>query len=433
MSLVTWLVLALLALLLLAHRLVCRLLPRYALQRLRRRVECALPQSAVRQLLPPPLSLLLPPSLLSSPLLVALTLSAGSSMQLHWPISSGLRYLTLVVHQPHFEASLAAATSPSAQPGERKVAHGNGNGIGTPAGEEASSSGGSSGRSGESTKRRQSPVSISSFQAVLLRWFHVTVVIRDARGHISAVSRTPTPQLCATPSSLHFASPSPLIVWPCAVLSVVVEWSCARAAGASIAYRLSLAGAEHWGRSGVRPSHGRLYCPAHQAPAAASSHRLSVLIALQAARRVGSAASASHAGSAGAALSCRALPPSLDFVAAHSRSRALCLLPEPSGAGSRHQVGRSEGRGQAGRSLRSLRSHRPRSHGHRQPASHAEEREESLPLTAALGHRRCCPFVAHCSADHAQASRPHTPTPHRLLALCPASFSSDLSIVCVCV
>ena len=180
MSLLSWLLLAL-AVLLFAHRAVCRLLPQYLLQRLRQRVDCPLPQHTARQLLPPPLSSLLPPWLLSSPLLAAVSLSAGSSVQLHWPLSSGLRSVTLLIQQPLFDATLAAVSPSSAQPREAaRAAPSNGAGL--------HPSGGDDSRAQSRKKAQRAPMAISSFHAVLLRWFNVTVVVQDARGKLSAVS-----------------------------------------------------------------------------------------------------------------------------------------------------------------------------------------------------------------------------------------------------
>ena len=172
MSWYAWLCLLLLCALLLAHRLACHYLPAHLLPLLRRRFQCVVPREVAQQLLPSPLCFLLPSSLLTSPLLAAVALSPGDALQVHWPLGSGLRALTVIVERPSFDLTLTALDDlPRPYENDR-----------------AGLKGAEGAEKARTAAAKAAPLALSSFQAVVLRWFRLSLVVKQARARVSSVS-----------------------------------------------------------------------------------------------------------------------------------------------------------------------------------------------------------------------------------------------------
>ena len=165
MSWLAWLVVSLLALsAFLLHRAALYYLHRLALRRLQRRTHRWL-RSSVASSVHDALLTLLPASLLASAYTAEAQLCAAQSLRIEWPLASCLRAITIHLQQPLLDITLQPADDAAAD--ERKAAD----------------------KQTETTATATSqprPVVISSSQAVLLRWFRVTIIATDIRCHISA-------------------------------------------------------------------------------------------------------------------------------------------------------------------------------------------------------------------------------------------------------
>ena len=168
MSWLAWLFVLLLALLVvIVHRAALHYLHRVALRRLKRRTHRWL-RSSVTSSVHDALLPLLPAALLASAYTADAQLCAAQSLHIEWSLASCLRAITIHMQQPLVDITLTPADDAAAD--DRKA---------------ATSPSLHNSASAASTSRSQ-PVVISSSQAVLLRWFRVTIIATDVRCHITA-------------------------------------------------------------------------------------------------------------------------------------------------------------------------------------------------------------------------------------------------------
>ena len=112
-------------------------------------------------------------------------------MQVLWPLSSGLRSLTLVIHRPSIEITIepaASSTTANRSYGEEEKGAGAVSAKGAVPGEGAAAPSMPRPASG----KKAAMFSVSSLQAVILRWFQLTVIVKQAKATITAVRAEPT-------------------------------------------------------------------------------------------------------------------------------------------------------------------------------------------------------------------------------------------------
>ena len=165
MQWLAWQVLLLLALLVVVlHRAALHQLHRLALRRLKRRthrwLRSSVPSAVHDALLP-----LLPAALLASAYTADCQVCAAQSLHIEWPLVSCLRSITIHLQQPLLDITLQPADDAAAD-------------------EENAASQQPQAKSSTAAAASR-PLVLSSFQAVLLRWFRVTIVATDIRCHIS--------------------------------------------------------------------------------------------------------------------------------------------------------------------------------------------------------------------------------------------------------
>ena len=159
-----WQVVLLLVLLVVVlHRAALHLLHRFALRRMRWRsqrwLRSSVPSAVHDALLP-----LLPAALLASAYTADVQWCAAQSLRIEWPLSSCLRSVTIHLQQPLLDITLQPADD--AEAGAYKAAV-------PPV------------RANAAFVSSSRPVVISSLNAVLLRWFRVSIIATDIRCHIS--------------------------------------------------------------------------------------------------------------------------------------------------------------------------------------------------------------------------------------------------------
>lgn len=188
MSWLAWQVVVLLALLVVVvHRAALHCLHRATLRRLKRRTHGWL-RSSVASSVHDALLPLLPAALLASAYTADAQLCAAQSLHIEWPLASCLRSITIRLQQPLVNINLQPADDAAAD--DRKAAAGK-----QPTQRSATAASLSPSR----------PLVISSSQAVLLRWFRVTILATDIRCHITAVDVAVDIQLAALKADVSWS------------------------------------------------------------------------------------------------------------------------------------------------------------------------------------------------------------------------------------
>ena len=186
MSWQAWQLVLLLALLVyLVHRAALHCLHRWALRRLQRRTHRWL-RSSVASSVHDALLPLLPAALLASAYTADARLCAAQSLHIEWPLTSCLRSITVHMQQPLVDITLRPADDAAADE------H-------TAAGKQSTES------SATAASASSRPIVISSSQAVLLRWFRVTILATDIRCHISAPDVTVDLQVAAVKANVGWS------------------------------------------------------------------------------------------------------------------------------------------------------------------------------------------------------------------------------------
>lgn len=172
MSWLAWQCALLLALLVVVlHRAALGYVQRLALRRLKRRTHRWL-RSSVASSVHDALLPLLPAALLASAYTADAQLCAAQSLRIEWPLASCLRSITVHLQQPLVDITLQPADDGAAD--ERNSAA------------DKQQAARSAGAAATHPPPASQPLVISSSQAVVLRWFRVTIIATDIRCHITA-------------------------------------------------------------------------------------------------------------------------------------------------------------------------------------------------------------------------------------------------------